>query len=80
MLKIVTNVKSGEEDILTPVKNENLRVFDLDGNLICEVKNPIFGWTTELLWQQSERLYRNGLTKNGADAFLGRSWIGSTEV
>lgn len=78
MIKFVTDVRPGETDILTPVKNEKLKVTDLDGRLVVVVESPVEGWSDELLWQWSEILQQ--ATEDGADAYLGGVWVGSTEV
>ena len=78
MIKFIKDIRGSEPDILTPVKDEVLRVVDLDGRLICKVDCPLLGWTEERLWQESEKL--QSLTQDGADAYLGRQWVGSTEI
>ncbi|BBP46343.1 hypothetical protein THMIRHAS_17160 [Thiosulfatimonas sediminis] len=78
MIKFVTDVRPGEKDILTPVKHEKLKVTDLDGRLVVVVESPVEGWSDELLWRWSEMLKQ--VTENGADAYLGDVWVGSTEV
>ncbi len=78
MLKFITDIQGDEPDILTPVKNHDLVVTDLDDNKLFTVPVPEGGWTDELLWDVSERYI--GKTVDGAEAYLGGEWVGGTEV
>lgn len=79
MLCFVTDLQSASEpDILGALRYERLAVRALDGSLIVELGPPPGGWTHSDLVAQSVRLER--ATADGADAFLGMTWVGSTEV
>lgn len=76
----VTDVREGESDILSGNENKTLSVVNLDGGLITEIV-PINGpWTHEKLCSIADKLDSLGLTQEGADAFLGEQWVGSTEI
>lgn len=80
VLTFITNVLPGETDILLRVASETLRITDLDGVEIIQI-HPITGpWTHEKLMQVSESLAILDALKNGANAYLGDTWVGSTEV
>lgn len=78
MISFITDQRSGEPDILTPYRGAPLRVLCLSGNALTSVAAPKGGWTHEALSEQARRLER--LTHDGADAYLGDAWVGSTEV
>ncbi len=48
------------------------------GALIATEQAPEGGWTHQRLLDAGERL--SHLTRDGADAYLGTTWVGSTEV
>lgn len=70
-----TEVLPGEECIISGSENEPLIIRSLDGDLITTVL-PEGSWTHEKL--MSVDLSDLDLTQ-GADAFLGDQWVGSTE-
>lgn len=78
MIKFVTDMREGEIDILSPVMHEALLISSLDGDMIEQIKAPAAGWTHDALEAHAERLIPK--TVRGAVAFLGSSWVGSTEV
>jgi len=78
MITFITDNQPGEPDILAPLRHEALLIADLSGNVIDWVPPPRGGWTHELLVQAAERYAPR--TRNGANAFLGGSWVGGTEV
>lgn len=78
MINFVTDIKEGEPDILGAVKSERLLILALDGSLITEVPAPLNGWTHGTLLDQAIRLKEK--TTAGAEAFVGKCWVGSTEV
>lgn len=78
MICFVTDVWEGEPDILQAVRGESLQVYDLDGGLIGTIPAPADGWGHDALECQAERLALK--TRDGADAYLGSQWVGSTEV
>lgn len=78
MITFITDVKPGEQDILTAVCQYPLQVRTLEGEIIDEVTAPENGWTHLLLALEAERLAP--FTGGGADAYLGDIWVGSTEV
>lgn len=79
MICFITNfLREGEADILSPVKHETLVIRSLEGRLIEQVAPPAAGWSHADLERQADRLAHK--TRMGADAYLGSSWVGSTEV
>lgn len=79
-LTFITDVRPGEPEILPRVANETLRITDLDGVEIIQI-HPVSGpWTHDKLVQVGESLVILDVLKNGANAYLGDTWIGSTEV
>ena len=71
-------MQEGESEILSPSRHNPLIVVSLEGELIKQVPAPARGWTHTALVQQAERL--TSATKSGANAYLGTSWVGSTEI
>lgn len=79
MICFVTDIGSPcEADILMPLSDEPLVVLSLDGQVITKVEAPPAGWTHEGLVAEAVRL--EGRTTEGAEAYLGGVWVGSTEV
>ncbi|WP_018871415.1 hypothetical protein [Thioalkalivibrio sp. ALgr3] len=78
MIRFVTDQWLNEPDILSPVRHLELSIVDLDGNLVSQSLPPEKGWTHEELEAYAEELAP--LTEGGADAYLGRVWVGGTEV
>lgn len=78
MITFITDERSGELDILTAVSREALRVTQLDGQLIETIPAPVKGWTHAALVMTAEQLVIK--TGDGAEAYLGPAWVGSTEV
>ena len=74
----LTEQHPDEPDILTPVKHEPLQIRTLDGDIVASLDPPDGGWSHDSL-HDIVRTY-DVRTCNGADAYLGTSWIGSTEV
>lgn len=78
MITFVTDTKEGETDLLGDTRKQPLVVLALDGSLITEIGPPLNGWTHEALENQANILSQK--TRQGAEAFLGNTWVGSTEV
>lgn len=75
LIKYITDQKEGERDILGALRHQRLLVRGLDGSTLLIQQAPVHGWTHEALCDvQPESAV------NGCDAFLGTSWVGSTEV
>ena len=64
-----------EPDILTPVAHHTLTVLDADQNLVFEMPAPKSGWSQWMLESMTAHL-----TLPELDAFLGDTWVGSTEI
>lgn len=75
MITYVTDQRTGETDILTPLRFATLVIRDLQGATLNTVNAPENGWTHETLCS----IQPSG-TGEGAEAFLNEHWIGSTEV
>lgn len=75
----VTDTRPGEPDVLSGLENETLRVISMDGVLLVEIK-PDLPWTHERLAGLPLRDLAGEMLDDGADAYLGNKWVGSTEV
>ncbi|WP_447828727.1 hypothetical protein [Aeromonas hydrophila] len=75
----ITDVLPGESEILLPSvifnKLQIVDLFDRKG-VLFEYAHPVDGWTHEKLCALDIPLER----LQGADAYLGDTWVGSTEV
>ena len=78
MIYFITDRRPAEHDILTPLRHVPLRITTLEGTHITTLQPPATGWTHELLDQHAHRLTHD--TRDGADAWLGSRWVGSTEI
>jgi hypothetical protein len=67
-----------EPDLLEGNESNDLIIYDLDGIELERHISPIGKWTHDLLDQFSTQF--NIRLKLGWDAYLGESWIGSSEV
>lgn len=74
MICFVTDTLSNEPDILASVRMLPLSIKGLEGELLRSISAPPGGWTHELLCEAGQDLVE------GAEAFLGVKWVGSTEV
>tara|TARA_Y100001933_G_scaffold192666_1_gene192220 strand:+ start:249 stop:479 length:231 start_codon:yes stop_codon:yes gene_type:complete len=64
-----------EPDILTSIAHQNLRILTTAGAALLEVPAPNSGWT-----QSTLEYATRDITGLPLDAYLGNSWVGSTEV
>lgn len=80
MCTFVTDRRPGENDILAGINSLPLLIVSLDGGFIERIDAPVSGWTHELLVHAGEELAKREVLAEGADAFLGEHWVGSTEV
>lgn len=79
MLTFITDIKSDSEpDLLHSHRFFPLMVTTLDGAAIASYAPPRVGWQQPQLEQISREL--SGTLEMGANAYLGKTWIGSTEV
>lgn len=78
MLNFVTDMREGEMDILTPLTKEALVIKSLKGEELATIQAPLSGWTHSELIKQAALL--EAKTQSGADAYLGASWVGGTEI
>ena len=75
MLTYITDVQGNESDILSAIRHNELIIRRLDGDVLTRQAAPAEGWThLELMAVQPENC------EEGADAYLGDHWVGSTEV
>ncbi|GGE80548.1 hypothetical protein GCM10011533_36160 [Streptosporangium jomthongense] len=72
---IVEREKPCEPDILTSVVHLTLTVLDAGRNLVFEMPVPKSGWSQRMLESVTAHL-----TLPELDAFLGDTWVGSTEI
>lgn len=83
MIKFITDTRAGEPEFDKMVFQNDLLITELDGKPIKTVPAPTDGWTHEILERLAEKLYEeegHSSMINGADAYLGTQWVGSTEV
>jgi hypothetical protein len=73
VITFITDIQSNEPDILEEIKMEKLRVLSLSGLSLLVIPAPTGGWSHASLVQLCQ-------LPDEADAFLGTTWIGSTEV
>lgn len=78
MLSLVTDQRPGEPELLSTVKHLALEIRSLAGNVLATVTAPVSGWTHEQLVAVAMR--QEAITRDGADAYLGAQWVGSTEI
>ncbi|SIQ98406.1 hypothetical protein [Aquipseudomonas alcaligenes] len=67
-----------EPDILASVCSEAFEARSLAGELLLTRQAPDGGWTHSLLCDLAQEIEH--LTVEGADAYVGYVWVGSTEV
>ena len=79
MLKFITNIENGEPDILSSVAEKSLMILSLDGQLLARYEPPLDGWTHDRLTQLASK-FPHQWNYCGADALLGESFVGSTEI
>jgi hypothetical protein len=77
-LTFITDIHGNEPDLLATSKNLPLEIRELCGAVIATVQPPAAGWTHESLISVSAG-YDEAVSK-GADAYLGETWVASTEV
>lgn len=78
MLHFITDVLGHEPDILPELKHEPLTFRALQGEIIRCWGAPVEGWSHDKL--VAIATVHAPLTSEGADAYLGNEWVGSTEV
>jgi hypothetical protein len=78
MITFITDVRPGEKPFSPELFQMELRITDLDHMIITTIQKPLDGWSHEKLVAIAEELH--DLTLDGADARLGTTWVGSTEV
>ncbi|MDE0174227.1 MAG: hypothetical protein OYH76_01720 [Defluviicoccus sp.] len=79
MIHFWTDIRPGEPDILTPLKDATLLIITtLDGASLHMSSPPEDGWTHDRLRARAKSLAV--LTSDGANAYLGPTLVGSTET
>ena len=78
MIRFWTDIRPGEPDILTPLKDAALVIVALDGSALHVSRPPEKGWTHDRLQARAKTLAV--LTSDGANAYLGPALVGSTEA
>lgn len=78
MIRFWTDIRPGEPDILTSLKDATLVITDLDGSALYFSTPPADGWTHDLLQAKANSLAI--VTSDGANAYLGPTLVGSTEA
>ena len=79
MLYFWSDRRPGEPDILGPLKDLTLVITDLADSPAYVAAAPPGGWTHELLDAKAREL-QDFTAPNGANAFLGTEYVGSTEA
>ena len=82
MIKIITDIKGSEPDILTAYQLGDLVVKSGREQVIFRADAPPQGWTTERLQQVCDEYCRETVETSFdvIDAYVGTQWVGSTEV
>ncbi|MDG2713689.1 hypothetical protein P7M00_25175, partial [Vibrio parahaemolyticus] len=75
-IKFVTDQRPGEPDILAGNEQSDLILTDLEGKELKRIK-PTAPWTHETL---SMLTISSEWARMGVEAYLGKQWVGSTEV
>ncbi|SEG89456.1 hypothetical protein [Marinobacterium lutimaris] len=78
-IHIITDQRPGEPDIFTPIKHEPLRL-KVCGKLFIECPAPEGGWNHESLQEAANQLCGGFDEASISDAYLGKTWVGSSEV
>jgi hypothetical protein len=78
MLTFITDTGVSEPDILSPVAREALVINTLAGVELMVFPAPAQGWSHDQLMSVSTQ--HEDAFVEGADAYLGTVWVGSTEV
>lgn len=78
MICFITDTRSGEPEILPQLVHDTLTIRDLAGAIIGCKSAPDGGWTHDRLVAEAEA--HAHITVEGANAYLGEQWVGSTEV
>lgn len=69
-------INDTEKDLLIGNESKELVIQDLDGHIVQKISAPVNGWTHEIL----DKIDFSETSASGWDAFLGKQWIGSSEV
>jgi len=77
-MHLITDTKPGEPDILSAIRHEPLQIADLAGEELASFPAPEEGWSHDTLYHRVAQLDID--LSEGADAFLGIYWVGSTEI
>lgn len=79
MLTFITDVRPGEPDILAGLEQEDLIIRNMEGHplLILAASEP---WSHQRLENLGLDDMIGQQLKLGADAYLGDTWVGGTEI
>lgn len=79
MITFITDCRGdNEREILPGVAAKPLILKTLKGKPLVAIPSPAGGWSHNTLQSLSETL--TSFTAEGADAYIGAEWVGSTEV
>lgn len=78
MIRFRTDIRPGEPDVLTPLKDAALFIATLARTSLYMSRPPEGGWTHDSIQARAEGLAV--LTSDGANAYLGPTLVGSTEA
>ncbi len=80
MLKFITDIQNKKEkDILSSCRFKRLMIVSLDGQYLASYDAPKNGWTHDVLVDLAD-CFPHEWGVCGADALLGDSFVGSTEI
>ena len=81
MITYITDIKDGEKDILERIKFKPLNIIKNDiKDPIKVILPPELGWTTESLFETNKELEHLVTPEDVLDAYVGETWVGSTEI
>ncbi|WP_076414889.1 hypothetical protein [Shewanella sp. UCD-KL12] len=72
---VTRSLNKSEPDLLLNNENETLKILDLEGTLMKEIK-AVVPWTHDSL----EAIDYYSYSTEGWEVYLGSEWIGSSEV
>lgn len=78
MICFITDTRDDEPEVLPLLALDTLTIRSLDGEIIGRKSAPAGGWTHERLLAEAEAHAQ--MTVDGANAYLGEEWVGSTEI
>lgn len=78
MITYITDIQKDEPDILKGLEYSDLIILDCNDEFLQLFSPPRNGWTTEALFATNDKLEeKNDIIMDG---YLGKQWVGGSEV